>query len=115
MTEPTSSSDLDRAYWDRHAKRYDTSLKALDKPIARMLELIEQAVSGAGRETWVSWLLSRALATTGFPGHRRFSAPTLRQALVAAGFTIDRFETIPGPIPIGFVEGKARGAPLTTR
>ncbi|MET0409858.1 MAG: methyltransferase domain-containing protein [Polyangiaceae bacterium] len=57
-------------------------------------------------ETKLSWLLSRALALTGFPGHRRLSAASLHRALEDAGFSIERTETIPGPFPIGFVTGK---------
>lgn len=32
-------------------------------------------------ETALSWVVSRALAVTGFPGHRRFTAKSLRQAV----------------------------------
>jgi len=56
-------------------------------------------------ETAVSWVVSRALAVTGFPGHRRFTAKSLRQAVEAAGVRVTRTETLPGLIPIGFVEG----------
>ncbi len=54
-------------------------------------------------ETRRSWLLSRLLALTGFPAHRRLSAASLQQALETAGFSVERAETIPGPFPIGFV------------
>ena len=56
-------------------------------------------------ETALSWLVSRALAVTGFPGHRRFTAKSLRQAVEDAGVRVTRTETLPGLIPIGYVEG----------
>ena len=56
-------------------------------------------------ETALSWVVSRALAVTGFPGHRRFTAQSLRQAVEAAGVRVTRTETLPGLIPIGFAEG----------
>lgn len=54
-------------------------------------------------ETLGASALSRILSLTGFPGHRRFTAGTLRQAIEAAGLHVQRFETIPGPFPIGYV------------
>jgi phosphatidylethanolamine/phosphatidyl-N-methylethanolamine N-methyltransferase len=56
-------------------------------------------------ETAFSWVASRALALTGFPGHRRFTAESLRQAVERAGVTVTRAETLPGLIPMGYVEG----------
>ena len=56
-------------------------------------------------ETALSWVVSRALAVTGFPGHRRFTARSLRQAVEDAGVRVARCETLPGLIPIGYVEG----------
>lgn len=56
-------------------------------------------------ETAISWLVSRALALTGFPGQRRFTSSRLRKALESAGLRIDRFERLPGPIPIGYADG----------
>lgn len=56
-------------------------------------------------ETALSWVVSRALALTGFPGHRRFTATSLRQAVEDAGIRVTRIETLPGLIPIGYVEG----------
>jgi ubiquinone/menaquinone biosynthesis C-methylase UbiE len=56
-------------------------------------------------ETPLSWVVSRALAITGFPGQRRFTAKSLKQALEDAGVRVDRTETLPGVIPIGYVEG----------
>lgn len=56
-------------------------------------------------ETALSWVVSRALAVTGFPGHRRFTAKSLRQAVEDAGLRVTRSETLPGLIPIGYVAG----------
>lgn len=56
-------------------------------------------------ETALSWVVSRALAVTGFPGHRRFTASSLRQAVEDAGVRVARCEKLPGFIPIGYVEG----------
>jgi ubiquinone/menaquinone biosynthesis C-methylase UbiE len=56
-------------------------------------------------ETKGSWLVSRLLAISGFPGHRRFTMQSLRSALEDSGLQISREELIPGLIPIGFVEG----------
>jgi phosphatidylethanolamine/phosphatidyl-N-methylethanolamine N-methyltransferase len=55
-------------------------------------------------ETSLSWVVSRVLAATGFPGHRRFTARSLRQAVEGAGALVTRTETLPGVIPIGYVE-----------
>ena len=56
-------------------------------------------------ETKVSWLVSRLLAISGFPGHRRFTMQSLRSALEDSGLQISREELLPGLIPVGFVEG----------
>lgn len=56
-------------------------------------------------ETAASWVVSRVLAVTGFPGHRRFTAKSLRQAVADAGVRVTRAEVLPGVIPIGYVEG----------
>ena len=56
-------------------------------------------------ETALSWVVSRALAVTGFPGHRRFTAKSLQQAIKDAGIRVNRTETLPGLIPIAYVEG----------
>ncbi len=47
--------------------------------------------------------LSRILSLTGFPGHRRFTAETLQQAVKDVGLRVQHFEIIPGPFPIGYV------------
>lgn len=56
-------------------------------------------------ETWRSWLVSRTLlAGLGQPMHRRFSAASLRHALEEAGLRIGRSETVPGVLPVVYVE-----------
>lgn len=57
-------------------------------------------------ETAFSALVSRGLAVTGFPGHRRFTAKGLRAALEVAGLHITREELIPGLLPISWVEAR---------
>lgn len=203
------TAERDRAYWERHAARYDRSLGPLGRPLPRMLELVGEAVTGSGRvlelaagtglvtpvlagaarevvstdyasamverlealvrerrlgnvhcqqadiyalpfedgsfdavvaanvlhlvpdldaalaamrrvlrpggrlvvptfchdETALSWVVSRLLAITGFPGHRRFTASTLRQAVAAGGIAIGRSEALPGLIPICYLDG----------
>lgn len=204
-------NDHGRAYWERHAKRYDRSTQFLARPVPRMLELAVAAARGKGRvlevaagtglittaiapvvgelvatdyaaamvqtlearvreaglanvtceqadlyalrfadasfdavfaanvlhlvpdleralaslrrvlkpggvlvaptylhrETLRAALLSRAFALTGFPGQRRFTAASLREAIVRAGLTVAREETIPGPFPVGYIEASA--------
>ena len=56
-------------------------------------------------ESAVSRVVSRALALTKFPGHRRFTTRSLHAALEGAGVRITRSATLPGVIPIGYVEG----------
>ena len=56
-------------------------------------------------ETRVSWLVSRLLAVSGFPGHRRFTMRSLRGALEDNEIQISHAELIHGLIPIGFVAG----------
>ena len=55
-------------------------------------------------ETRMSWLVSRILAVSGFPGHRRLTMQLLRQALEDNGLQIVQAELLPGLIPIGHVE-----------
>ncbi len=57
-------------------------------------------------QTKLAWLLSRLFALTGFPSHRRFTSQSLRRALEAAGVHVTRSETLPGLIPITYVDGK---------
>ena len=56
-------------------------------------------------ETWLSWLTSRALAVSGFPGHRRFTAKSLRATLESEGLHVTRSDILPGVIPIAYIEG----------
>lgn len=56
-------------------------------------------------ETTLSWVISRALAVTGFPGKRRFTSRSLASSLEQAGLRIGKSEVLPGLIPICYVEG----------
>lgn len=56
-------------------------------------------------ETALAWVASRVLANVlGQPMHRRFTTASLRQTLEQRGLRISRAETIPGLIPIAYVE-----------
>ena len=56
-------------------------------------------------ETALAWVASRVLAkVAGQPMHRRFTTASLRQALEQRGLRVTRSETIPGLIPIAYVE-----------
>lgn len=57
-------------------------------------------------ETRLSWVVSRLGGVVGFPARRRFTARSLREALEREGLQITRTETIPGLVPIGYVEGR---------
>jgi ubiquinone/menaquinone biosynthesis C-methylase UbiE len=57
-------------------------------------------------ETKASWLLSRLLAVSGFPGQRRFTMRSLRKALEDSGLQVVHTELLPGLIPIGFVTAR---------
>ena len=57
-------------------------------------------------ETRLSWILSRLIALSGFPVHRRFTMQSLRSMLEANGLQVAHAELLPGLIPIGYVEGK---------
>ncbi len=59
-------------------------------------------------ENGFSWMASRVLSVTGFPGHRRFTSKSLRSQLESEGLVIQRAETIRGPIPVGYIEGVFR-------
>lgn len=62
-------------------------------------------------ETRLSWVVSRLLVTLlGQPMSRRFTATSLRQALDQRGFRVTRAETIPGLIPVAYVESTATAA-----
>ena len=59
-------------------------------------------------ETRLSWVVSRLLVTfLGQPMSRRFTATSLHQALEQRGFRVTRAETIPGLIPVAYVESTA--------
>lgn len=62
-------------------------------------------------ETTLSWIVSRLLAITGFPAHRRFTVQSLRKSLESAGLVVSRVETLPGLIPIGYVQGEFSSLP----
>ncbi|MCU0675249.1 MAG: methyltransferase domain-containing protein [Myxococcota bacterium] len=83
-----------------------------DLPLA--LAALRRVVKPGGRlivptfchdETALSRLVSRALAMTGFPGHRRFTAKSLSLSLENSGIRINQTDTLPGVIPIGYVDG----------
>jgi len=209
MTAADDGADEDRGYWERHARKYDASMRVLGKPLPRMLALTAEAVRGkqhvlevaAGTgvvttalarsakevvatdyasamvemlafrvreaqltnvrceqadlyalpfapgsfdaavaanvlhlvpdlegaiaslrrvlrpggklivptfchdETMLSAVVSRVLSVTGFPGQRRFTAASLCAQLESFGLRVDRHETLPGLIPIAYVEG----------
>lgn len=82
--------------------------------LPRALKALRRVLKPGGRlvaptfchdETGLSWVVSRLLAVTGFPGHRRFTTKSLRESLQAVGLRIARAEPLPGLIPIGYVEG----------
>ena len=56
-------------------------------------------------ETMTSSLISHVLGLSGFPGQRRFTVRSLVEALEHNAVTVQRTETLAGPIPIGYVEG----------
>ena len=56
-------------------------------------------------EHTVSWIVSRLLALTGFPGQRRFTLPMVEEAVRGAGLAVVERELISGLLPIGFVVG----------
>jgi ubiquinone/menaquinone biosynthesis C-methylase UbiE len=56
-------------------------------------------------ETLRSRIASRVLSVVGQPMHRRFTTTSLCRALERGGLRIARSESIPGLIPIGYVEG----------
>lgn len=55
-------------------------------------------------ETKASWLVSRLLAVSGFPGQRRFTMQSLQGLLEENDLQVSRAELLPGLIPIGFIE-----------
>ncbi len=51
----------------------------------------------------ISWLMSRLLAVTGFPGQRRFTMDALVGVVQQAGLEVVQSELITGLLPIGFI------------
>jgi phosphatidylethanolamine/phosphatidyl-N-methylethanolamine N-methyltransferase len=91
----------------------ETALSSLGRVLAPSGRLI--APTFCHDETARSWVLSRILALTGFPSHRRFSARSFRGTLEICGLELLRTETLSGVIPIEYVEARFRtatGAPL---
>ena len=56
-----------------------------------------------------SWIMSRLLGLTGFPGQRRFTLATLEEAVRGAGLEVVERELISGILPIGFVVAELPG------
>ena len=54
-------------------------------------------------QTRVSWLVSRLLSLSGFPGQRRFTLASLLEALELNDMHVTQSETLAGLIPVGFV------------
>ncbi len=77
------------------------ALARVAKPGARLL-----APTFCHAQTPASRMVSRLLSLTGFPGQRRFSEASLRQALEEWGLTDVRGETVPGVLPMAFIEGR---------
>ena len=117
-------TDGDRSYWDKHAKNYDRSMSLLGRPIPRMVELAGEATRGLGRVLEVAagtGLVTPALAA----GAGEVIATDYSAAMVAAlaqrvrdaavpnvrceqaDLYALRFDdgSLPGLIPIGYVEG----------
>lgn len=82
--------------------------------LERALDALCQVLRPGGRlitptfvhdETALAWVVSRILAhVLGQPMHRRFTAASLRNSLEQRGLRITRSETVPGLIPIAYVE-----------
>jgi phosphatidylethanolamine/phosphatidyl-N-methylethanolamine N-methyltransferase len=54
-------------------------------------------------QTWSARLVSRIVALTGFPAHRRLTLDSLVDAIAQSGGSVTKSELIPGLIPVGFV------------
>lgn len=59
-------------------------------------------------ETKVSWVVSRLLSLSGFPGQRRFTLTSLLEALELNELEVTQSESLAGLIPIGFVSAVFR-------
>ena len=91
-----------------------TNVLHLVPDLAGALPALRRMLKSGGRlivptychdETVPSWIVARLLAITGFPAHRRFTVRSLRDSLEGAGLFVSRVETLPGLIPIAYVEG----------
>lgn len=58
-------------------------------------------------EGTIARAVSAVLGLTGFPGRRRYSLRTLREAVAGAGMRVERAELVRGMLPIGFVVGRS--------
>lgn len=76
------------------------SLRRVLKPGGRLI-----APTFCHDETRTSWVVSRVLGLTGFPGHRRFTVASLARALEERGLHVRERRTLPGLLPIGYVDG----------
>lgn len=76
------------------------ALRNVTKPVGSLV-----APTFCHDETKTSWLVSRLLVVSGFPGHRCFTMQSLRSTLEDNGLHVAHAELLPGLIPIGFVEG----------
>ncbi len=82
-----------------------TALRRLLRPGGKLI-----APTFCHDETLASRVLSRGIALTGFPGQRRFTSSSLRLALQNAGLRVTHAETVPGPIPISYIEAVCNGS-----
>lgn len=80
----------------------DAALAALRRVLAPGGKLV--APTFCHGETWLASLVSHAGALAGFPVRRRFTTASLVAALESAGGRTSRVATLPGLIPIGYVE-----------
>ena len=55
-------------------------------------------------ETWRAKVTSRMLKAVGQPMHRRFTTVSLRRAIESAGLKVRLVETVPGLLPVGYIE-----------
>lgn len=77
-----------------------TSLRRVLRPGGRLI-----VPTFCHDETAKAAIVSRLLALTGFPGQRRFTASSLRAALIELGLQRVQIEVISGLIPLVYAEG----------
>ena len=94
MSEHDRSQDSERRYWERHAAKYDLSLRLLGRPLPRMLELIAEAVSGRARVLEVAAgtglvtpVLAKAAGAVIATDYAAAMVDRLREKVVATGST----------------------------